>query len=147
MPRNLADYEEDFYAWTVEQARLLRSGEFSSVDVANVAEEIESLGRSDKRLIESRLTVLLTHLLKWQMQSAMRSSSWSGTIREQRRRIEKLLQESPSLRPFVAETLAEAYSDAREDAAEETGLPETEFPAECPFTPDEVLSRGFLPER
>jgi ribosomal protein L29 len=147
MPRNLADYEEDFYAWTVEQARLLRSGEFSSIDVENVAEEIESLGRSDKRQIESRLTVLLTHLLKWQMQSAMRSSSWSGTIREQRRRIQKLLRESPSLRPFVPETLAEAYSDAREDAAEETGLPETEFPAECPFTSDEVLSRGFLPER
>jgi ribosomal protein L29 len=147
MPRNLADYEEDFYAWTVEQARLLRSSEFASIDVANVAEEIESLGRSDKREIQSRLTVLLTHLLKWQMQSAMRSSSWSGTIREQRRRIEKLLRESPSLRPFVPETLSEAYSDAREDTAEETGLPETQFPAECPFTPDEVLSRGFLPER
>src|SRR5260370_41891160 len=103
MPRNLADYEEDFYAWSVEQARLLRSGEFSSIDVANVAEEIESLGRSDKREIQSRLTVLLSHLLKWQMQSAMRSSSWSATIREQRRRIDKLLQESSSLRSFVPE--------------------------------------------
>jgi hypothetical protein len=76
----------------------------------------------------------------------MRSGGWRGTIREQRRRIEKLLRESPSLRPFIGEVLSEAYSEAREDAPEETGLPETEFPADCPFTPDEVLSRDFLPE-
>jgi uncharacterized protein DUF29 len=147
MSRNSASYDEDFYAWTVEQARLLRSGQFSSIDVDNIAEEIESLGRSDKRAIESRLTVLLTHLLKWQAQPRLRSTSWSGTIRKQRRRIEKLLRESPSLRPFVGEVLAEAYADAREDAADETGLPETDFPAECPFSADEVLSRSFLPER
>ena len=90
---------------------------------------------------------LLTHLLKRQLQPAMRSPGWSGIIREQRRRIEKLLRESPSLRPFVAETLSEAYAEAREDALEETGLPEADFPAECPFSPDEVLSRSFLPER
>jgi ribosomal protein L29 len=147
MTRNSVDYEEDFYAWTVEQARLLRSGELSSIDVANIAEEIESLGRSDQRELESRLTVLLTHLLKWRIQSKMRSSSWSGTIAEQRRRIAKLLRESPSLGPFVAEVLVEAYSDAREAASNETGLPETEFPVECPFTSDETLSRDFLPER
>jgi hypothetical protein len=147
MTRNLVGYEEDFYAWTVEQARLLRSGKLSSLDVANVAEEIESLGRSDKRAIESRLTVLLSHLLKWQAQPHLRSTSWSGTIREQRRRIAKLLRESPSLNPFVGEALMEAYAEAREDAAEETGLPETDFPAECPFSADEVLSRDFLPER
>ena len=90
---------------------------------------------------------LLTHLLQWQLQPAMRSPGWSGTIREQRRRIEKLLRESPSLRPFAAETLSEAYAEAREDALEETGLPEADFPAECPFSPDEVLSRSFLRER
>ena len=147
MPRNSVDYEEDFYAWTVEQARLLRSGGLSSIDIENIAEEIESLGRSDRRELESRLTVLLMHLLKWRIQSKLRSQSWSGTILEQRRRIAKLLQESPSLRPSVDEVLAEAYSDAREAASNETGLPETEFPAECPFKPDEVLSRDFLPER
>jgi Domain of unknown function DUF29 len=147
MPRNRVDYEDDFYAWTVEQARLLRSGEFSSIDVVNIAEEIESLGRSDKRAIESRLTVLLMHLLKWQIQSKMRSQSWSGTILEQRRRIEKLLRESPSLRASVNEALAEAYSDAREAASNDTGLPETDFPTECPFTAEQVLSRSFLPER
>ena len=147
MAHNFVDYEDDFYAWTVEQARLLRSGDFSAIDAANVAEEIECMGRSDRRTIESRLTVLLMHLLKWQLQPALRSPSWSRTIREQRRRIEKLLRESPSLRPFVSEALAEAYSDAREDAADETGLADTEFSAECPFTVEEVLSRDFLPER
>ena len=147
MPRNSVDYDEDFCAWTVEQARLLRSGGLSSIDLENIAEEIESLGRSDRRELESRLTVLMMHLLKWRIQSKLRSQSWSGTILEQRQRIAKLLQESPSLRPSVDEVLAEAYSDAREAASNETGLPETEFPAECPFKPDEVLSRDFLPER
>lgn len=147
MPRNSVDYEEDFYAWTVEQARLLRTGEFSSIDAANIAEEIESLGRSDRRELESRLTVLLMHLLKWRKQSKMRSRSWSGTIIEQRRRVDKLLKESPSLRPFVSEALVEAYSNAREAASNDTGLPEAEFPDDCPFTLDEVLSREFLPER
>jgi ribosomal protein L29 len=147
MSRNLVDYDEDFHAWTVEQARLLRSGDLSSIDTANIAEEIESLGRSDRREIYSRLTVLLAHLLKWQLQSAMRSSSWPGTIREQRRQINNLLRESPSLRPFTAEILPETYGDARQDAIDETGLPETEFAADCPFTLDEVLARDFLPAR
>ena len=89
MPRNAVDYEDDFYAWTVEQARLLRSGEFSELDIENIAEELESMGRSDKREIESRLSVLLAHLLKWQLQVGLRSRSWSGTIREQREHIEE----------------------------------------------------------
>jgi hypothetical protein len=105
------------------------------------------LGRGDKRTIESRLIVLLTHLLKWGVQPKMRSGSWSGTILERHRRIEKLLRESPSLRPFVNGVLAEMYDEAREEASNETGLPETDFPAECPFTADEVLSGSFLPER
>jgi hypothetical protein len=84
--------------------------------------------------------------VEWQKQPDLRSKSWSATIREQRRQIAKLLRESPSLRPFVAEALSEAYGDAREDAVEETGLPETEFPAQCPFAAEEVLSRSFLPQ-
>ena len=145
MSQNAVDYEQDFYAWTVEQAQLLRAGELSAIDAVNLAEEIESLGRRDRRELESRLTVLLTHLLKWQMQPDQRSRSWSATMREQRRQIEKLLRESPSLRPFVANVLAQAYGDAWEDAADETGLPESAFPLECPFTLDEVLSRSFFP--
>jgi hypothetical protein len=143
--QNRVDYETDFYAWTVEQARLLRGGELSAIDTANIAEEIESLGRSDRRELESRLTVLVMHLLKWSGQPELRSKSWSATIREQRRQIEKLLRESPSLRSFVADALSRAYADAREDAVEETGLGEGDFPTECPFALDEVLSRNFLP--
>jgi hypothetical protein len=144
--QNTVDYETDFYAWTEEQARLLRDGELSAIDAANIAEEIESLGRRDRRELDSRLTVLLMHLLKWQRQPELRSRSWSATIREQRRQIEKLLRESPSLRSFVANALGQAYNEACEDAAEESGLPASDFLAECPFTLDEVLSRSFLPE-
>lgn len=146
MARNAARYDEDFFAWTMEQARLLRSGGFSQLDIENLVEELESMGRSDKRALDSRLTVLLVHLLKWQVQELHRSRSWSGTIREQRRQIGKLLRESPSLRPVIDQLLAEAYAAARDKAADETGLAATMFPIGCPFTVDDILSPTFLPE-
>lgn len=146
MPRNVVDYEEDFYLWTVEQARLLRSGELSAIDAANIAEEIESMGRSDRRELKSRLIVLIAHLLKWLHQPEARSRSWSSTIREQRQQIDLVLEDSPSLRPAVTHMLPQTYSIARERTAEETGLAESTFPDLCPFTPDELLSHGFLPE-
>jgi hypothetical protein len=146
MRRNSTAYDEDFYAWTQEQAKLLRSGNLSQIDVENVAEELESMGRSDKREIDSRLEVLLMHLLKWQVQVRQRSPGWSGTIREQRRRITKLLRESPSLRPAIAQLIPEAYLEARDKASDETGLPESMFPTECPFTPDQIMAEDFLPE-
>ncbi len=146
MARNAVAYDEDFYAWTLEQARLLRSGEFSQIDVENLAEELESMGRSDRRELDSRLVVLVVHLLKWQLQVRLRSPSGTGTIREQRRQIEKLLRESPSLRPMTDQLLSEAYAEAREKAADETGLPETSFPVVCPFTAAQALTADFLPE-
>src|SRR5690348_30226 len=109
MPRNSAAYDDDFYAWTQDQARLLRSGELSQLDVENLAEELESMGRSDRRELDSRLEVLLVHLLKWQVQTEFRSRSWSGTIREQRSRVEDLLNESPSLRRLVAQVRPALY--------------------------------------
>jgi len=90
---------------------------------------------------------LRLHLLKGAIAGGHEVAGLVGNYSRAARRIEKLLRESPSLRPFVAETLSEAYAEAREDALEETGLPEADFPAECPFSPDEVLSRSFLPER
>jgi Domain of unknown function DUF29 len=147
MPRNLVDYEEDFYAWTVEQSRMLRSGAISSIDAENIAEELESMGRSDRRELKNRLVVLVMHLLKWRHQPAARSRSWSATIDEQRLQIESILDESPSLRPMMAAMLAAAYEIARSRAIGETGLADEAFPKECPFTLDEVLSRAFLPER
>jgi hypothetical protein len=146
MRRNSTAYDQDFYAWTQEQAKLLRSGNLSQIDVENVAEELESMGRSDKREIDSRLEVLLMHLLKLQVQVRQRSPGWSGTIREQRRRITKLLRESPSLRPAIAQLIPEAYLEARDKASDETGLPESMFPTECPFTPDQIMAEDFLPE-
>jgi hypothetical protein len=146
MTRNTIDYEKDFYAWTVEQARLLRAGEFSEIDVENIAEEIESMGRSDRREIHSRLVVLLMHLLKWQYQKRARSRSWSSTILTQRREIEQLLAESPSLRPSFIQMFPKAYADARQQAALETGLRIGTFPETCAFTPEEALTREFLPE-
>jgi hypothetical protein len=147
MPRNAAAYDKDFYAWTQEQAGLLRAGKFAEVDVENLAEELDSMGRSDRREIDSRLEVLLAHLLKWQVQVTFRSQSWRGTIREQRRRIAKLLRESPSLRPVAEQLVPEAYEEARQKAANDTGLPEASFPAECPFTPEQVLADDFLPDQ
>ena len=146
MRGNAVDYEEDFYLWTEEQARLLRSGEFSAIDAANIAEEIESMGRSDRRELKSRLIVLLTHLLKWRYQPEARSRSWSDTIREQRQQIELVLEDSPSLRSAAEQMLNQVYWIARENAGEETGITKATFPDACPFRPDEVLSRGFLPE-
>jgi hypothetical protein len=146
MARNAVEYEEDFYAWTIEQARLLRSGEFSQLDVENIVEELESIGRSDKREIESRLTMLLAHLLKWQVQIGFRSRSWSATIREQRERIQDLLSESPSLRSAASSPRPALYARARRKAADETGLAETAFPADCPFTAEQILAEDFVPE-
>src|SRR5712692_6631427 len=113
MPRNAAAYDDDFFAWTQEQAQLLRSGEFNQLDIENIAEELESMGRSDRREIESRLVVLLAHLLKWQVQIGFRSRSWSATIQEQRDRIRDLVGESPSLRPVVSSIRQALYARAR----------------------------------
>jgi hypothetical protein len=147
MSQNSARYEEDFYGWTVEQSRLLRSGELSAIDVGNIAEEIESIGRSDRRELKSRLGVLVMHLLKWRHQPGGRSRSWSATIDEQRLQIEGILGESPSLRPTVAGMLADAHAIARVRAIAETGLADEVFPEACPFGADQVLSRAFFPDR
>jgi hypothetical protein len=146
MGENAVRYEDDYYAWTIEQARLLRDGELSSIDAANIAEEIESIGRSDRRELQSRLVVLVMHLLKWRFPPSARSRSWSATIEEQRLQIEQVFAESPSLRPLAAGMLAQAHTIARARAIAETGLADNTFPPSCPFALDEVLSLTYLPE-
>ena len=146
MPRNAAGYEEDFVAWTEEQVRLLRAGELALLDIENLAEEIESMGRSTRRELRNRLTVLVAHLLKWQYQPGFRSRSWSAALREQRQQIDDLVEESPSLRALLAEGLDRIYVAARDRAATETGLPDSLFPTECPFTPEQIRAPDFLPE-
>jgi hypothetical protein len=146
MDRYATDYETDFHAWTIEQSRLLRSGELTAIDAVNIAEEIESMGRSDRRELQSRLVVLTMHLLKWAEQPGMRSRSWSAAIEEQRLHIENLLAESPSLKPVAGERLASVYAIARARAIAETGLGEDAFAAACPFSLDQLLARSYLPE-
>jgi hypothetical protein len=146
MPRNAAAYDEDFFEWTMEQARLLRSGQLAEIDRENVAEEIESMGRSLRRELRNRVIVLIAHLLKWKYQPGFRSRSWSATADEQRRQIEDVLDDAPSLKAVLAEELTRLYKAARRQAARETGLGEDTFPSECPFTPEQILSPDFLPE-
>jgi hypothetical protein len=104
------------------------------------------VGRRDRHELESRLTILVAHLLKWQAQPKRRSTSWFATIREQRRQIARKLRDSPSLRPVLDDLLAKIYADARNSAAAETGVAEADLPASLTLTPDEVLSGSFLPE-
>ena len=146
MPRNVVAFEEDYVAWTLEQARLLRSGAFSELDAENIAEELDDMGRSVRRELRNRFSVLIMHLLKWRYQVGFRSRSWASTIEEQRQQVKELLDESPSLRPVVINELTRAYAAARKKAAAETGFPENTFPAKCPFTADQVLAEDFLPE-
>ena len=139
-------YSRDFYAWSVEQAALLRAGRLAEADIANIAEEIESMGRSEKRELVNRLTVLLVHLLKGQAQPAMRGNSWRLTIREQRGQLLEHLKDNPSLKAVLANAFTTAYRFALLGAQRETGLPETAFPDRCPWTGEQIMAEGFLPE-
>src|SRR5712692_1797691 len=114
MPRNTTGYEQDFYAWTVEQAKLLRSGEFSKIDALNVAEVIEGAGLRDRRELSDRLETVIAELLKWHFEPGARCGNWRSAILQQRFEIEHIVEDSPSLRQFATERLGEAYSDARE---------------------------------
>jgi len=139
-------YEGDFYAWTQEQARLLRERRWNDLDLDNLVDEVESVGRSDKRQIESRLEILLAHLLKWKFQPGGRGSSWVRTIFEQRNRLIGLVEESPSLREFQRQEVFNSYAAARLLAARETGIALGVFPNECPFAPGQVLDLEYFPE-
>ena len=136
-------YEADLYAWTKAQADALRRRAANEVDWDNLAEEIESLGRSEKREVASRLEVLLIHLLKWTYQPQWQCPSWRASIRDARDELERVLEDNPSLRGLPAERLAKAYARARVKALEETGL--YRLPEACPWTIEQVLDAEFLP--
>jgi len=139
-------YEADYLKWIETTAQKLRVRDYSNIDWENLIEEIEDIGRSERRSLENNLIVVLTHLLKWQYQPGFRSGSWKGSIAEHRRRIRKALLESSSLKPYLQEVFAECYLDAVEQASAETELPVETFPGECPYTSGEVLDSNFLPE-
>lgn len=146
MGDNTTLYDHDFYAWTREQARLLREGRLGDADLANIAEEIESMGRSDRRELASRMRLLLVHLLKWEHQPQRRGNSWERTIINARYDLADLLKESPSLKPALQEAFETSYRRARDMAASETRLSPKRFPAECKWRLDEVMDESFWPD-
>ncbi len=145
MPAKADLYDHDFYAWSREQADLLRAGKLGQADIAHIAEEIESMGRTEKRELISRLSVLLLHLLKWRFQPEKRGASWEATIRIQRNRLADHIDDNPSLKPLLPEALRKAHRDAILDTVAETGLPEATFPRECPWSVAQTLDPGFWP--
>ena len=143
MPPNL--YEADFYAWTKEQASLLRQHQWSELDLLNLIEEIESLGKQQRQELRNRLSVLMGHLLKWEYQPQRRSRSWLATIRVQRRDTLRLLKDNPSLKSYLEDALLEAYENGRDLAMGETDLPEKTFPQKCSYSLTEILDHSFYP--
>lgn len=139
-------YEKDVVAWAMEQAALLRAGNLSALDIEHIAEEIEDVGKSEKRELASRMAVLLSHLLKWQHQPGRRGSSWTRTLKEQRKAIAAAMRQTPSLKASLSDVdwLSGVWADAVTKAVDETGL--DNFPEDCPWSMDQVLSAEFFPE-
>ena len=137
-------YDQDYYLWIAKTIEQLRQNQLQEIDLENLIEELETMGRSEKRAVQSNLTVLLMHLLKYKYQPNKRSRSWRSTIVEYRRRLLILFKDSPSLRGYAQDIFAECYQDARQDAATETKLQISVFPDECPFSLDDVLRVDYL---
>lgn len=137
-------YEQDYYLWIEKTVEQLRQNQLQEIDIQNLIEELETMGRSEKRAVQSNLTVLLMHLLKYKYQPNKRSQSWRSTIVEHRRRLLILFKDSPSLKGYSQEIFAECYQDARQDAATETQLKVSVFPDECPFNLEVVLKVDYL---
>ena len=138
--------EHDYHAWLLEQAARLRARRFEQIDCEMLAEELEDMGRSERRAVESHLKNLLIHLLKWAKQKQRRSGSWRDSIDNARDALADLLQDSPSLRPQLPAFIKRQYPRARRSAANQTGLAVVTFPATCPFRLEDILDVEFFPE-
>lgn len=137
-------YEADYYLWIQDTLEKLRQQNYSQVDWENLLDEIEDMAKSERRGLSSNLVIVLLHLLKWQYQSERRTGSWQSSILEHRRRIEEVLEDSPSLKRYCAESLSRCYRNATKQASAETGLPIETFPIECPYSITEVLESELL---
>jgi hypothetical protein len=144
--RQPVEYEQDYYAWLTENAELVREGRMDVVDLTHLAEELEDMGRSERRAIESYVKVLIVHLLKWQHQPERRGASWELSITNARDAITRRLQDSPSLRPKLPEMIAARYPNARHHTALETGIPLVDLPDNCPFTVEQLLDQRYWGE-
>ena len=134
-------YETDYFAWTKNAAAALREGRVRDIDLTEVAEEIEDLGKSERRAFESALSQLFLHKLKWDYQPNLRGRSWEVSIQKQIRILRKILRENPSFAPLLEQPdfIAEIYGDAVLDALAETGLEASTFPAACPYDATAIL--------
>ena len=141
-------YDTDFVRWTEQQARSLRrraeTANNDELDYLNLAEEIESVGVSQKREVRSRLALIFQHLLKWHYQPDLRSRSWENTLRVQRRELLAVFEDSPSLRGFAERVMSAAFTIGRQDAERETGV--LAIVDVSPWTLDQVLDPNFLPD-
>lgn len=138
-PEKGVEYEKDFFKWTAHQAKYLKKQEFSKLDMNNLIEEIESLGRSEKRTLQSYLENLLMHKLKVKYQPKKHTASWDASIKEASFKSQKTLSENPSLKAKLKEILKDAYYTARLRAVVETKLKEDTFPVQCPWALKELF--------
>jgi hypothetical protein len=138
-------YDRDFHAWTQQQASLIRDGRWDEIDRINLLEEIESLGKQQRQELRHRLGVLIGHLLKWQYQPQNRSRSWLSTIRLQRLEIADLLDDNPSLKPYLDDAIDRAYLKGLVIAVDETNLPDRIFPQICEYSLENILDDQFYP--
>ncbi|MEA2897922.1 MAG: hypothetical protein QOJ84_3537 [Bradyrhizobium sp.] len=136
-------YGDDLYGWVEDQIALLKAGRLSEIDADNIAEELSDVGNEQYDKLESAIRVVLLHLLKWDHQPSHRSKSWVLSIREHRRRIDRVLRKNPSLKPSIEEAMDEAYENARDDAMRETDLPKTAFPTKCAYDWETILKRAI----
>jgi hypothetical protein len=136
-------YDRDFYAWANEQAALLREGKLGDADIEHIAQEIESMGKTEKRELARQLALLLLHLLKWRFQPFMRSATWEVSIKVQRNGLVDHLEDNPSLKPLIDNVIDKAYRHAVLKSMLETGLPESVFPKICPWSFDEMMDPDF----
>ena len=140
-------YETDVVAWANEQAALLREGKFSALDIEHIADEVEDVGKSEKRELASRMAVLMAHLLKWQVQPERRGKSWRGTVKVQRKSIALHLEDVPSLKTTLHDPrwLDATWADAVAEAIKDTGLGAEDLPEACPWSVEQILDPDFLP--
>jgi hypothetical protein len=138
-------YQQDFFAWTKQQINYLQNQQWNQLDLVNLIEEIETLGKQQRQELRNRLSILIGHLLKWEYQPQKRSHSWLATLRVQRIDIQELIDDNPSLKPYLEEALNQAYLKGLLLAVSETNLPDRTFPKNCPYSLTEILSDRFYP--
>ena len=154
MSKLATEYERDFNAWIQQHITLLKQGRVTEIDVEHLILELEEMGKSNLRELESRFIILITHLLKWQFQlqqltdrwQEFEGKSWRPTLIEQRLQIRKQLKNTPSLKSHLPDIVREAYPYSVELAIDETNLPESTFPNECPYTLEQLLDKTFYPD-